>query len=589
MQIRALKTLSISSVSLLLAAVAFAAIVACGGEDPTATPVPPTPTTAPAPTAAPEPTEAPEPTATTEPAKEAVAPASDGKRGGELIRGVSRTLRAWDYNTEPVWFAPQALQRHYSNLVRFDPKDGTTILPDLATEWSVGDDAKSVTFTVRDGVKWHDGQDLSLEDIKWTFERAQSPPEGERYPRLTALLTITDITIVDDNTITIAYENTNAEFIQNFAAAWGIVLAPHVMEQEGGMNGPDRVVGTGPFIIDEAEMEEFVTSRNNPDYFLNAPDGNPFPYLDKMTSVALSDVEARIAAIQTGRIDIASFDPAEFAPAVGALESMGDAVRMEVSPLAGINYLSMNAYAPPFDDLKARRAAYLLFDRLRMQQLESLPSGEFASVPTGFFGTVDPFIDEVPDIWEVSKDTRDDALAEGKALAEEAGIEGFTMIVNSRSFFQELAQLAAQVYADAGWEIELEVGDGPALSERVQNRDYMVSMSTPNVVLPSISAFLLEQYLPGGREPNAAEPPDKIYDLLSDLQAATDPISAHAVTREIQKVMREEWVPVVPMGKQVGSVELIANHVQDRPGALGQWFNLHTWTDVWVDDSSDRK
>ena len=571
---------------LLIAVTMFAA--ACGEEEPTATPIPATATSAPEPTAAPAATEAPEPTAAPEPTK-AMAPASDGKRGGSIIRGVSVTLRAWDYNTEPVWFAPQSLQRHYSNLVRFDPADGSTILPDLASEWSIGDDAKSVTFNIRDGVKWHDGQDLTLEDIKWTFERAKSPPEGERYPRITALLTITDITIVDDNTITIAYENTNADFIQNFAAAWGIVLAPHVMEQEGGMNSAERVVGTGPFVLEEAEMEEFVTSRSNPDYFLIAPDGDPYPYLDEMTSVALSDVEARIAAIQTGRIDIASFDPAEFAPAVGALESMGDAVRMEVSPLAGINYLSMNAQAPPFDDLKARRAAYLLFDRLRMQQLESLPSGEFASIPTGFFGTIDPFVDEVPDLWEVSKSTRDDALAEGQALAEEVGLEGFTMIVNSRSFFQELAQLAAQVYADSGWEIKLEVGDGPALAERRENADYMVSMSTPNVVLPSVSAFLFEQYLPEGREVNIAEPPDVIYELLAELQAATDPVTANAKTREIQEVMREDWVPVVPMGKQRGSVELIANHVQDRPGALGQWFNLHTWTDVWIDENSPRK
>ncbi len=584
MNLKRLTSISLLSLLLVMSLAAFAVIVSCGEEDPTATPVPvqPTATQPPAATTAPAPTAAPEPTA-------AMAPSSDGKRGGSLIRGVSVTLRAWDYNTEAVWFAPQSLQRHYSNLVRFDPSDGTTIIPDLATEWSIGDDAKSVTFTIRDGVKFHDGQNLSLEDIKWTFERSKSPPEGERYPRLLALQSITDITIVDDNNITIAIENPNAEFIQNFAAAWGIVFAQHVMEQEGGMNGPDRVVGTGPFIIDDAEMAEFVTSRSNPDYFLMAPDGDPFPYLDEMTSVALSDVEARIAAIQTGRIDIASFDPAEFAPAVGALNSIGDAVRMEISPLAGINYMSMNANGPPFNDLKARKAAYLLFDRLRMQQLESLPTGEFASIPTGFFGTIDPFIDEIPDIWEVSKDTREEALAEGKALADELGLDGFEMIVNSRSFFQELAQLAAQVYADAGWEVTLSVGDSAANAERVESGDFMMTMSTPNIVLPSVSAFLLEQYLPGGREANAAEPPDVVYELLSELQGATDPVDAQAATRAIQKVMREDWIPVVPMGKQVGSSELVANYVQDRPGALGQWFNLHTWTDVWVDDNSPRK
>ena len=355
------------------------------------------------------------------------------------------------------------------------------------------------------------------------------------------------------------------------------------------MNSAERVVGTGPFILDEAEMEEFVTSRSNPDYYLNASDGSPFPYLDSVTTVALSDVEARIAAIQTGRIDIASFDPAEFAPAVGALEAIGDAVRMEVSPLAGINYLSLNGTAPPFDDLKARRAAYLLFNRLRMRDLERLPTGEFASVPTGFFGTVDPFINDVPDLWEVSADTRSEAEAEGKRLAEEVGLTGFTMVVSSRSFFQELAQLAAQVYDDVGWEIELEVLEGTALTERTSSGNYEVSMSTPNVVLPSVSAFLLEQYLPGGREPNAAPPPDSIYDLLNEMQAATDIVGRNDIVEQIQQVMREEWVPVVPMGKQRGSVELIANYVQDRPGALGQWFNLHTWTDVWINDDSPRK
>ena len=89
-----------------------------------------------------------EPAETTEAAKEDM-------RGGELIRGVSRVHRRWDYNTEPVWFAPQTMQRIYSNLIRFDPKDGTTIVADLATLWENSTYAKTFTFTLRDCFKWH--------------------------------------------------------------------------------------------------------------------------------------------------------------------------------------------------------------------------------------------------------------------------------------------------------------------------------------------------------------------------------------------------------------------------------------------------
>ena len=326
---------------IIVSITAMALVVGCGEEDPTATPVP-------------APTQARRQRPRLHQPKRQSRPLRPSRQKRlwlrlrtECVAGRSSAaypVRSANGTTTQRQFgshlrAPTPLQqpRQVRSFRRHDHS------PDLATEWSIGDDADSFTFTIRDGVKFHDGQDLTLEDIEWTFERSKSPPEGERYPRLLALQSITDITIVDDNTITIEIENPNVEFIQNFAAAWGIVFAQHVMEQEGGMKGPDRVVGTGPFIIDEAEMEEFVTSRSNPDYFIDAPDGDPFPYLDEMTTVALSDVEARIAAIQTGRVDIASFDPAEFAPAVGALNAIGDTVRMEISPLAGINYLSMNA------------------------------------------------------------------------------------------------------------------------------------------------------------------------------------------------------------------------------------------------------
>ena len=223
-----------------------------------------------------------------------------------------------------------------------------------------------------------------------------------------------------------------------------------------------------------------------------------------------------------------------------------------------------------------------MFDRLRMQQLESLRLANSPRFLRDSLGRSIRLSTRFPDLWEVSKDTRDEALAEGNALAEELGIDGFEMVVNSRSFFQSGPARSAGLRRRS-WEVTLNVGDSAANAELIQSANFEMSMSTPNVVLPSVSAFLLEQYLPGGREANAAPPPDVIYDLLADLQGATDPIDAHAATREIQRVMREDWIPVVPMGKQVGSSELIA--ITCKTG-LARWVNGSTCTLGWMSGST---
>ena len=558
---------------------ALMVVIACGGDDEAA---------APAAKAAPTAKAA---AATPEPAKPTAAPAKDEKRGGELIRGTSRVHRWWDYNTDPIWFAPQTMQRIYSNLVRFDPSDGSTIVPDVATDWSISEDATTFTFTVRDDVKWHDGKPLTTDDIVATFERAKSPPEGLSFHRLASMLLLESITASGDQVV-FKLQSADVDFLQNFAGAWGIILPKHVLEMEGGLNGPDRIIGSGPYVMGEQELESFITTPANPDFYKMAPDGKPYPYLDSVTTISLPDPEARIAAQQTGRVDMTSYDPAEFVAAMGAYKSIGeDKVQMQISPLAGINYLVLNATKPPFDKLEARKAAYLIFDRLRMQKLSSLPSGEKATIVTGFAGTIDPLLGEILGIREVAAGTRAEVLAEGQALAESVGLEGFELKFQSTPpFFQEIAQLAAQVLEDGGLDIEMRMLDRTANVEATNAGDWEASVGTPNWTLPSVSEAFRTAYLPDGSNGEFGAPAPPGFDALFEDILSTHPgPERDKLYREAYRILREDWVPVVPFQKQVGSVELMGNYVHGRKPALGQWFNLHWYYDLWVDEDSPRK
>ena len=528
--------------------------------------------------------------ATAQPADPA-APAVDPKRGGELIRGTSRVHRFWDYNTDPVWFAPQTMQRIYSNLVRFDPADGVTIIPDAASDWSISDDAKTFTFTIRNDIKFHDGNKLTPDDVVATFERAQNPPEGVTYVRLAAMRTVESIS-ASGNDVTFVLASPDVDFLQNFAGAWGIIIPRIMLESEGGLDGPDKIIGSGPYVMGKQELDSFIETPKNPDFYVMAPDGLAFPYLDKITTISLPDPEARIAAQQTGRVDITSYDPAEFVVANGAFNSIGaDKVEIQVSPLAGLNYITLNAKKPPFDDIEARRAIYKIFDRARQQQLSSLPNGQPATLVNGFLGTIDPFLDEIMTIRENDPATRAEVLAEGQAHAAGVGLEGFTLSLQSTPpFFQEIAQLVAQVYEDGGLDVELRVLDRAANTEANQSGDWFAQVSTPNVVLPSVSAMLITLYGINGSNANfIADRPDSYEPIYAKIAATQDGPERDGYIREAQRILREDWVPAVPFEKQVGSAEIIANYVHGRDAAVGQWFNLHWYHDLWIDERSSRK
>ena len=139
--------------------------------------------------------------------------------------------------------------------------DGTTILPDLATDWEISSDARQFTFTLRDGVKWHDGEDFTADDVVFTFLRAKNPPEGKTFPRLSAMKLLESVE-AEGNKVVFTLSDPDVDFMLNFAGAWGIILPEHVVATQG-LEGPEQIVGTGPFVIGKNTLQEFITSYSD--------------------------------------------------------------------------------------------------------------------------------------------------------------------------------------------------------------------------------------------------------------------------------------------------------------------------------------
>ena len=122
---------------------------------------------------------------------------SSVKPGGTLRYGVHTAPAHFDVHQSGTVANIGAQSPMYDTLLRRDPRDGQTIIPDLAYKWEISPDGKKYTFHLRKGVKFHDGADFTAEDVKATFERIARPPKGVVIPRTPLFATVGEIVVVD--------------------------------------------------------------------------------------------------------------------------------------------------------------------------------------------------------------------------------------------------------------------------------------------------------------------------------------------------------------------------------------------------------
>src|SRR5215468_756724 len=111
------------------------------------------------------------------------APEPNPKYGGTLRYGILSAPAHFDVHQSGTVSNMAAQGPMYDNLIRRDPRDGQTIIPDLAQKWDISRDGKVYTFHLRKGVKFHDGADLTAQDVIATFQRIMRPPKGVVIPR----------------------------------------------------------------------------------------------------------------------------------------------------------------------------------------------------------------------------------------------------------------------------------------------------------------------------------------------------------------------------------------------------------------------
>ncbi|MDQ6906078.1 MAG: peptide-binding protein [Chloroflexota bacterium] len=279
------------------------------------------------------------------------------KKGGHITEADTTDIRVLNPIVGTDVYSGYITSLIFDGLVIVDP-DTLDASPRLATKWEIAPDGKTYTFTLKQGVKWHDGQPFSADDVKFSYDLYMDPKTGT--PRAGTLNEhIASVTVKDPQTVVFTLKDVIAPFMVT-DVGYGIV-PKHVLENVKHEDIPTsefttaKPIGTGPFKFKEWVRGDHVTVVANPDYHLGAP------ALDQYVYKVVKDKTVLYQQLKTGEIDYGLVSPDFFEDA--KKQTNFDTVPYDTF---GFTYIGFNldmAKTTLFQDAKVRQALSYALDR----------------------------------------------------------------------------------------------------------------------------------------------------------------------------------------------------------------------------------
>lgn len=297
----------------------------------------------------------------------------NAKPGGEITITYKDDVATLDPAIGYDWQNWSMIKSLFDGLMDYKP--GTTeLVPDLAESYEISPDGKTFTFKLRQGVKFHNGREMTADDVKYSIDRVvnpatQSPGQGffasiKGYEEAAAGKAdgLSGITVVDPLTIKFELTRPDATFLHVMAINFSHVVPKEEVEKYGADFGK-HPVGTGAFKLAEWTLGQRVVFEKNADYWHKG-----LPYLDKITFEIGQEPIVALLRLQKGEIDV----PGDGIPPAKFQEVMNDPeqkARVVEGGQLHTGYVTMNVNIPPFDNVKVRQAVNMAINKERIVQL----------------------------------------------------------------------------------------------------------------------------------------------------------------------------------------------------------------------------
>lgn len=506
---------------------------------------------------------------------------SGTKDGGTLIIGIESETDVLDPHRAGGWVTMRVNHQMYETLIGQDLSKSSSeaaipeLIPVLAEKWEVSEDGKVYTFTLKEGVKFHDGTEFNADAVEFNIKRL-TDESFEYYDKLGASRTFRTwkyfdkSEVVDDKTISIHLKTPFSEFTRILALINSLqIISPAAIEKYGNDGLGENPVGTGPFKFEERTRGKSITLVKNEDYW------GEKAHLDKVIFRPLSDAASRVLAIQNDEVDIIAVPPAD---SIENLKEQGLEVLSGTPP--HVWYLTFNFENEIMKNLKVRQAINYAINR--------------EGIATELLlGTVTPaYTMQTPGAYNYDSNNKwyEYNPEKAKELLKEAGYEdGFETILQTsvdgsgQLIPVDIAEWIQRDLAEIGIDVKLETKEWitylSAYNEGMSKEVGMNQMSSGRTTPYWLSIIAHSDFkAPGGF--NSGKYENKVLDDLLDRAATSiDPTEASQLWGEAEKIIMEEAVNVPVLNDSAPYV--LHPRVKGFVIPSEEWYTLAS---VWIEN-----
>jgi peptide/nickel transport system substrate-binding protein len=453
-----------------------------------------------------------------------------------------------------------------------------TIIPDLASSWAWSGDNKTLSFRLREDIKWHDGKPFTSNDVQCTFDMVmgKSSQKFRKNPRKAWYNEVVDVTTNGDLDVSFNLKRPQPALLALLASGDTPIYPCHISPADMRV----KPVGTGPFKFVEFKANESIKLTRNPDYWKKG-----LPHLDGIEFTIIPNRSTAILAFIAGKFDM-TFPTEVSIPLLKDVKAQAPNAVCVVAPTNVSTNIIVNQGAPPFDNLDIRRALALALDRQAFVSIlfegQADIGGTMLPAPAGLWAMPKEMLETIPGYGPDVKANREEA----RKLMQKAGYgpdKHLQVKVSTRNIpiYRDPAIILIDQLKDIFVDAELDVVETANWFSKVARKDYALGLNlTGNAVDDPDQAFF-ENYSCNSERNYTKYCNADIEKLFGQQSAELNIAKRKKLVWEIDKKLQEDVARPIIFHSRTGSCW--QPYVKGITIMVNSSYNGYRYEDVWLD------